>query len=1660
MPNIHGYQGFRLIYESPRSSIYRARRQSDELPVVLKILREESSSPSEVLRYKQEHKIASLLDEVPGAIRCHGLETCRDTLMLVMEDMGGEPLSWWMGQRTFFLGEWLTLAIQLAKTLGQIHAAQVVHKNLCPANILFEPKSAQTRIIDFGLASLLVQESVSPGSLQALEGTLAYTSPEQTGRMNRAIDHRADYYALGATLYHLATGRAPFDAPEPLELIHSLLSRQPVPPHQLNPEISPVVSEILLKLLAKVPEDRYQRIQGLEDDLIQCQKRYQMTGRIEPFPIGATDSCARLLVSQRLYGRESELGVLGDALERVCAGGSELVLIGGRSGVGKTALVQELFNHLTLKDGYFVSGKFEQLQRERPYSAFILAFQQLMRQILAEPADRIAQWQVALSQALSGNGKIVSELIPELELITGPQPELDRLRPQEERNRFTLVFQKFLSVVARPDRPLLMFIDDLQWMDVASTQWIELALTSEDTRGLLVIGAYRDNEVDAAHPLVQAASRIEREGGRVGRLTLGPLASGHVLELTADTLGMPRKKIEPLASLLIQKTEGNPFFLTAYLKMLVAERLLSFHEEAGRWLWDLKEIQSRETADNVADLLTGKIRKLPSQTQIMLQRAACIGSRFDVNTISIVGERHPADVIITLHPAVLEGLLLPHGKWYRAAELRPSDAAAGQEADEYRFAHDRVQQAAYGLAPEADRARIHHRIGTLLQCDRRSKATRGERIFEIVDHLNRGRAVIDTQTLRDELAGLNLVAGRRAKASSAYAQAMHYLTVGRELIGQGGWARLYDLALALGEEGAEVAYLCGEHERADGALSEVLVQARTLVEKTKAYCVKILCHTARGNLPAAIQTALSYLDSYGLHLSARPSKLRLIYRLLRTKALVRSLGVERLGALPTLTEPSHLAAIEVMRGLSSASYYSAQELSALLTCEQVRLLVKHGNCSWSGSIFSSLGVVLCGGLHDYALGYRVGRLALSLPETHAAAYTRCRMYFVFNSFVRHWREHLKGTLEPLLEGMRLGTQYGDLEYSALCASFFCLYSFYLGKDLHVLEEELLEHAAFIRRLKQDVTLERVRICQQLVQCLQAQTEDPTRLDGQIFTAEQELALLTGYDDRSGIAYFLSCKIFLCCLFHQYDKAVELADQASPYLKYLSSIFQVTRAIFFDSLARLGQIPAASVAQRRKILRAVAANQRRMRQGVESAPMNHRHMFLLVEAELARLQGRPKLAARAYRAAVARARKNGYIHEEAFAAELTGRFYMERKQPRRARKFLQHARACYLRWGATAKVKHLEAAHPALLARRAAPEKTIARESSASQSFSLASTQSPFAALGQIHGVLRAAQGSAAATGLAGLLSAMLPVVIEIAGADRGFLVLRRGESLSVEAWIEPSDTSQVQLGPEPLEHFQSLATAIVRYVVRSGREVLGDGGSGPEEFKQEPYLCAHAPKSLLCVSIPGGRAPLGALYLENNQTPGVFSPARVELIGLIASQLSIGIENERRRGTLAASLERAEARARAGSALLCQSAEELRTPINAIINLPDIVMERISQSPVIRCSACLRLFELEEDEAGFEPGKRPCPACLAAGALGWYDLLRYDGDVAELVQIQNIIKESGQAALRLANDLLARGEQISRAGASAAPPAEPSVIAAKTGVGLDPADPARSASSS
>ena len=1495
------YQINSTLHEGIETVIYLGHRAIDQSVTILKLLKAEYPTLEAITRLKHEYQIRKNLDS-EQIVKAISLETFKHRLGLLLEDFGGESLGKLLEKERLSLRVILDIAIQITKGLEYLHKNQIIHKDIKPSNIIINSQTKQVKLTDFGIATKLNKENPQFNNPNSVEGTLAYMSPEQTGRMNRTLDYRTDFYSLGITLYEMLTGRLPFQSSDPLEIVYSHIAIQPIPPHHINSEIPLEVSEIAMKLMSKNAEHRYQSAAGLLADLETCLYQLATTGEIIDFIPGRLDILSQLLIPQKLYGRQQQVNELLAAFERVGADSpeslspnrntekpavsqSELMLVSGYSGIGKSAVVNEVSKPITRLKGYFISGKFDQFKRNIPYASLIQAFNSLLRQLLTESAAAIEIWRTKILTALGTDGQVIADVIPELELIVGKQPEVAELGPVESQNRFNRLFKEFIRVFAQKEHPLVIFLDDLQWADSATLKLMQTMITDTEQQYLLLIGAYRDNEVSPTHPLIQTVEEIEKMGTIVNNIVLQPLDLKTVTELVAETLNDLTEKITNLAELICNKTGGNPFFLTQLLQALYQENLLKFDfsslEGKGGWNWSIDEIQAIGITDkSVVELVASRIEKLPAATQEVLKLAACVGDKFALDVLSLVSEESANATATELYSALQAGLILPLNDAYRIPLVFDRAESISLKLDtsrvSYRFLHDRVQQAAYSLIPENQKQSTHLKIGQLLLQNTPAEKLE-ENIFDIVNQLNVGIDTIENPAEKTQLATLNLTAGLKAKAANAYEAAVKYLRVAMELLPKDSWQSQYDLTLAIYESTAESEYLNINFNQSEILAEVVLRSAQNQLDLVKMYQLKILLYQAQNLMLKAVESGLKTLKMLGIDLLDN-----------QNIAVPKLPKIEELENLPVMTDPYQLAAMEILTVLYPPTYIAKPEILYSLILTMVNLCIDRGHSALATFPYTLYGMMLCGIEGDIDAGYYSGLIALKLLEQFNASQHKAKVYAIFNAHIRIWKEPSRNTLASFLEGIRFGVQTGDIEWESYNSMHYITNLFFVGEPLEYVEYKQDIYMQFLLTNKHEIAIDYAKIWQVMALSLRSKTAEQIRL---VSGGLDEAAVMSRWQkDNNRMSLFAAyvAKLMLLYLFQDYAGAVASAKLAVEYADGAIGLITVGVHNFYYSLALLAHYPDSD--NQEAYLAIVDSNQQILKKWAYHAPMNYQHKYDLVAAEKARVLEQNTEAMDLYDRAIAGAATNGYIQEEALACELAGEFYQSLGKQIISQAYLTKAYYGYICWGALAKVKHLESIHPFLVAQtRAAETRTL----DVTRTNTGNTTSNGLGDFLDVATFIKSSQAINSEIVLENLLTKLIKIILENAAAQKVVLLLLKDDRLYIEAVGNSTDTQATVLQSIPFENSQDLPVSVVNYVFRSQKPLVLEDATVAEHFNTDAYIREFEIKSILCLPIIYQSKLQGIIYLENKLAAGAFTTDRVEVLKVLVSQVAIAIENAR-----------------------------------------------------------------------------------------------------------------------------------------------------------------------
>ena len=1435
----------------------RSTGPGDPAAVLVLAPASEQPAPGIIARLEHTYALREKLD--PSSVAWPlSLVQHRGLPALLMEDPGGTPLARLLG-RPWELPQFLRVAIGVAVALGRIHSRGLIHRDVNPAKILVNPATGRAWLIGISFVSRLPRRQV-PAAPEEIAGTLAYMAPEQTGRMNRSIDARSDLYSFGVTLYEMLTGVLPFMATDPMEWVHCHIARHPVPPNERLEGISEQISAIIMKLLSKTAEKRYQTAAGVAADLQSCLSAWDTVGRMDWFPLGTRDMSDRLLIPEKLYGRDQECKALLDAFDRVVASGKpELLLVSGYSGIGKSSVVNELHKAQVPPRGLFASCKFDRYKRDIPYATLAKAFQALVRQILGKNDAEVGQWRDALLDALGPNGQLMVGLVPELELLIGKPPPVPDLPLQDAQSRFQMVFIRFLGVFARAEHPLALFLDDLQWLETATLELLKRLITEPEVRHLLIIGAYRDNEVGASHPLARTLEEIRKAGAAVREIILAPLSIDDIEQLVVDSLYCEPQRARRLAQLMHEKTGGNPFFAIQFFTALAEEGLLAFDSGAAVWRWDLSRIQAKRYTDDVLEFITQKLMRLPGTTQEALKQLACLGNSATMSSLTLVYGVSEKSIEAELWDAVCAGLVFSLDGTYA-------------------FLHDRIQEAVYTLIPERERAATHLRIGRLLVSSAPLEKIE-EEIFEIVNQFNRAAPLITALDERKRVAKLNLVAGKRAKTSEAYTSAQIYFAASDAFLAENCWDQDYALAFDVALNRAECAFRTGLLTEADERLSKLTERAANQIDRAAVTCLRAALYTTLVRFDRAVGACLEYLRQVGVEWSPHPTKDDVEQEFTEIWRQIGARAIEQLVDLPLMNDPECRATLDVLSVFATPAWFTDENLHDLVVGRMANLSLKHGNTDGSCYAFAVLGTILGSHLGQYKTGFRFGKLGLDLVEKRGLDRFKGRVYSCFGHHIIPWTRHLNDGRIWNRRGFNAAKESGDLTFAAFCSSNMIANLFAGGDPLDEVQREADNGLEFARKMRFDLVSDFITGQLRLIRTLRGLTLKFGCFDDAEFDESRFEQHLEG-NPRLAIA---ACRYWIRKLqarFYadDYTSAVAAASKARLLIGRPKSFFEFAEYPFYSALAHAAFHAFASADQKAQHLAAVAAHYKQIEVWAENCPENFGSCAALVAAEISRIEGRELDAERQYERAIQLSREQGFVQNEAVAHEVAARFYATRGLAITARAYLQNARYLYMRWGAFGKVKQLEQRYPGLHEEARSPNGNI-----------------PGSPLGQVDvlALAKASQAVSSELDLGKLIKTLLVIALEDAGAQRGILILLQGDEPRIEAEAITSHDEVTVFFRQALPTPAELPNSILRYVIRTQESIILEDASAPNQFSADEYVQKKQVRSVLCLPLVRQAKLKGALYLENNLASHVFTPDRISVLRILVSQASISLEHAR-----------------------------------------------------------------------------------------------------------------------------------------------------------------------
>ncbi len=1474
------------IAEGINSSVFHLPKgDTYDHDVILKVIKEDYNY------YPHSSQIFNE-DELLRGLKIDGIRSSIDLLeddhlpVLVLDYFDGITLKEWLKTTQPSFIDSLRIAIKICEALTHAHALNIIHRDISPYNILIN-KQLETCLIDFGLASKVNLKQHVQGISDQLEGTLPYISPEQTGRVNHVVDQRSDIYSLGAVFYELFTGQLPFTAKEPLELVHAHLAILPEPLHEVNLHIPGVFSKIVLKMMAKDVEQRYQSASGLLEDLQMCLKQAALKVEIKHFELGVNDQSGKFLIPSKLYGRAEDQARLLAAISQIGSSNQKgITMVTGRSGTGKTSLIYEIHKPITEKKGHFIRGKFEQFQKDRPYQAITQAFGNFVSLLLSENEIRLEKWRTKIINAIGSQGKLITDLIPNLELIIGKQKELPILGINEAQNRFNYIFQQFIGALATDEHPMVLFLDDLQWADNASLQLVSNIATNERLGHFYIIGAYRDNEVNNSHPLSLTLDELSSKGVHIHNIHLQNLEHDQTLHLVQDMFLRNDQSTVELTNIVYSKTAGNPFFVHEFLKSIYENGMIWYeHADSAQgsstksaWNWDISKLQETKFTDNVVEFMIEKLTKIDPDTQQVLKLGSCIGDSFDLKTISYANGDDNQNLLQDLWRAVIEQLLIVE------ENSTQSDGNKGEVQLVYRFAHDRIRQAAYALIPYEEKAHLHQRIGELL-LQNIDLSTQSEQVFDVVYQLNQGIPKADT-AYRIKLITLNQLAGNKARNSTAYDTAFSFFEIGLGHVLESDWQEEKELLFECYLGAMECAYLLADYTQMEGYGNILLEKAHSKVDQLRVHQIFLYALIAQSKHLEVIQYGLGVLAKMGIKLPTKPNDLHIISELVKTKWQLRNHTASSFENIELVDSEELRLIIIIMASTSTGAYHNYPKLFPLVIFKSMQLAVKNQLTINSISFFGGYASILCGVTGDYSAGYEYGTLSLQLLQKpwDTKAITPVTNV-IFSAFINHWKKHQNEALPYLREAYLISLETGDTQYAASALFLETYTEFQCGHSLRDVVESFERAFSQLQNLKQEGYKLYTAIVYQGVLNLTEDKPKPCVLAGDIFNTEkflngEEYETLT--KDRTAYFHILYNHLYLNYLLGNYEVALQAADEVKSYLDVVMSASYIPLVNFYDSLIRLKVSERTKGLGKLKLLREVKKNQAKMKKWAANAPSNYLHKYHIVEAVLFSLQKRNDQSVAAFELSIAQCRENAFNNEVALTYELFADHYNRNADRANEVLNMQKAYRSYIKWGAKSKVTSLIDENP-YLSDKPDSVSTYSR----THTFGSVSGSS----LLDLSTILKAASTISSEIQLSKAIPTLLNIVMENAGAQTGGFILNTDMQLMLYALEDTGDESHSLAEPIEISKTTKIPLAVVQYVSRTKESIVVESAMADERFAHDKYIKKHRVQSIICLPIIHQSNLLGIIYLENKLAKGTFNVQRVDLLSLLSGQIAITLHN-------------------------------------------------------------------------------------------------------------------------------------------------------------------------
>ncbi|OHD65722.1 MAG: hypothetical protein A2176_13895 [Spirochaetes bacterium RBG_13_51_14] len=1454
---ISGYDTIAETHRGTRHITYTGVQSTTGRQVIIKYFPFDKLTSSHIVQLTYEYEQAKHIDS-NNVARVYIFEKIRDQnwngLMFFIENPTGITLREYSLQKKIQPREFLDIAIQIARGLKEIHQNEIIHSDINPGSIIVNPETRNVKIRDFGFNSITAYKTEDIYNPEVIVNNLPYISPEQTGRINRSIDYRSDFYSLGITLYELLTGEPPFPSSDPLEIIHSHMARLPQPPTAVKEDIPQMISTIIMKMMAKNPENRYQSAHGIISDLEECMRQLKATGRIELFTPGKSDIQDKFIIPQKLYGRTREIDALISLFDQTRQGPIRVLLVSGYAGIGKTTLIHELYKPVTRHKGYFVSGKFNSLDSYIPYSAIMQAFQALIKQILSENGERVKAWKQGLMSAVGPNGRIITDILPETESLIGSQPEIPETGPEESQNRFRLVLKNFIKLFAAEEHPLVMVLEDLQWADSASLALLKTMVADPDLSHILFIGSYRSDAITDPHPLTAWLADIREQNTELHDLQLGPLTPSAVNELIADTLKSDTGACRELAELIYHKTGGNPFFLRQFLKRLHDDGILIYSSVAG-WHWDMNRIQRMRATENVIVLMSERISRMREESREILTIISILGARVTPEILSEICGRSLEEIIISLNDAVQNELIIttPFG---------------------YALSHDRIHESIISITSVDDLKKLHYRIGNTLM-KHASLEDLPEKVFSIIDHFNQCLDLISDPDEKWAIVQINILAAIKAKSSTAYLSAVKYFDHAISLLPDDVWEENYPMAFSIFMEKAECHYLAGTMTNDTTPLYVLLKRARTVIDRAKIYSLLIVLYSHQNRVDEAIELGLKAMGIFKLKLPKSPSVAYMAKELYCTRIALRKKTTDYLYNLPLLEDRAILQMMDIMMKITVPAYYSNKEsdlrLIILLALKIINMTLKHGNSRYAPYAYAVYGAVVGTRLQEYTDAYEFGRLGLALNDKFHDSEFKARLHHIFGALIACWKRPYHEYIEHFATALRAGMASGDFLFTSYAITNILSHSIRKGRDISSLILIYETHLNFINLSRFTVAQDVFNIFYSMIQRLKGLAQDDPGSDIDEHDASPMIQRIR--KNRYVLCLLQLTRIMSAYIFGDYEKALQMASRIHHEAdNFLNASIHISEYYLYFSLSIAGSYHRLTPGDRKRYLPVLKNSVRRFKTWSDHCPENFIHLYHLLQAELLRVTGNGLSALRSYGQAIHFARKNGYINHEAMIFERAADFHIQLGNETSAMAHIRQAHTCYREWGADAKVRDIENKFAPYLNVTAMTEATAATRHLNYTS------------------IVNSLQAISSEIITEDLLKKLMKIALENAGGDRGFFITMENNSAAIVAETTLIDEVKTTVRTTPLSEKKDLLVPVINYVIHSKKCLVINDARREDSLPLGQYPPENRPLSVLCLPVVRHSALTGILYLENRFVAGAFTIDHIEILELLASQAAISLE--------------------------------------------------------------------------------------------------------------------------------------------------------------------------